>query len=619
MTAIKKAVMKLVNDATPPAGGARAMNLLITVLWMAGLCNVCGSASAEKPAGDAAPIFNVSDKNTQPQTEQDLSGKTWTLTGWTEGERPYKKNLIEREKEYQKKWGEGWAGAPHKSHADSFIMNPGVWKWEEFVVIPDSRKASPGLKGNGPKWPKSQANVFAPGGGQEITAVWSVTGFGIYHVDAKTKQITYAGVIPNYEYESKSGKDMQIILKDPVPEPVKDGLDDKARLQPSRNQYGNWLTTDQVTGRVYFEQKVSAGNLLRYAEELRPYMVGGKEMLLPAILDYKDMYKQVGATPVLKDGKRAPARIAVRTSPVQLGKGQLPGPGGWGRKVILSADGRRAYFSKKSGFEEIHAYEIDTGKDLGAVPQFSMNIPKGYCSDAHQATSGSLDGMLYQCFHPGCGTGPGRLFSVDLKTGKILRLYDSLQAWPALEFGSNRSEQEDARKRWLTLLRTSCSSGPADAINLQFRTTCFQTQCPRTGAIINGGWDGSGLWRYHDGFVTSMAQTLQMTSNDARPEWKGQNVAAFGSLQSCPDVAPDGSIWLTDCEISDRYFTGDKLRLEGTRVMHLWRTDWPMEQPVNGYADQFVSPEKREAMMLEYCKKYMAEYAEMSKIYQAGR
>ena len=104
-----------------------------------------------------------------------------------------------------------------------------------------------------------------------------------------------------------------------------------------------------------------------------------------------------------------------------------------------------------------------------------------------------------------------------------------------------------------------------------------------------------------------------MGSENPRPEWKGQNVAGFGSLQSCPDVAPDGSIWLTDASISDRYFKGDKLRLEGTRILHLWRTDWPKEQPVNGYANKFLSPEDREALMLEYAKKYIANYAANSK------
>lgn len=176
--------------------------------------------------------------------EKDASGKEWTLTEWKEGERPYKKALAEREAEYQKKWGESWRGAPHVSQGGHYIMSPGVWKWEEFVVIPDSRKASPGVRRNNPGWQKSQANVFAPGGGDKVTAVWSVTSFGIYHVDATTKQISFAGVIPAYTYEAQKDKSLVVKFAQPLPEPVKDGLDGAARLQPSRNGFGNWLTVD---------------------------------------------------------------------------------------------------------------------------------------------------------------------------------------------------------------------------------------------------------------------------------------------------------------------------------------------------------------------------------------
>jgi hypothetical protein len=457
-----------VATSSIPLGGLLvkiSLGLAATVLLTVGVINTRWCESAEKPAPkpvaeDKAPPANSEAVSVETRKEKDLAGKEWTLTEWTEGTRPYKKNLIEREKSYKEKWGEGWAGAPHKSQGASFTMNPGAWKWEEFVVIPDSRKASPSVKGEMKRWGKSQANVFAPGGGSEVTVVWSVTNFGIYHVDAKMKQITFAGVLPNFEYEANPDKTLRVKLLDPIPEPCKDGLGDKARMQPSRSPYGNWLTTDQVTGRVYFEQKLTSGNLLRYAEELRPYTVGGKEMLLPAILDYKEMYKKVGAEPVMKDGKRAPAQIAVRTTPAKLGRGHLFNTRGWGQKVILSADGRLAYFGMKNGFDDIHAFEIDTGKDMGAIPAFAQNMPKGYFSDGHEATSGNMDDMFYQCFHPGCGRGPGRLCSVSLKTGKITPLYDSLMAWPELEAGQkDMGKAGEARKRFGTVCKEVGTTG----------------------------------------------------------------------------------------------------------------------------------------------------------------
>ncbi len=152
-----------------------------------------------------------------------------------------------------------------------------------------------------------------------------------------------------------------------------------------------------------------------------------------------------------------------------------------------------------------------------------------------------------------------------------------------------------------------------------FKTTCFFFRCPRTGAVASGGWDGVGFRRYHDGFVTALAM-----GEDCRPEWKGQPVASIRTLQSCPDVAPNGGVWFVDnmyvgsrlvrnCKDSERVSKlGAK---EDLRIMRLRRTDWPKEQPVAGYWNKFLSPEKREALMLEHAKKYIANYAELSKIY----
>jgi hypothetical protein len=472
--------------------------------------------------------------------EKDASGKEWTLTDWKEGERPYKKALAEREAEYQKKWGESWRGAPHKSQGGNYIMSPGVWKWEEFLVIPDARKSTP-LTYATPAH-VSQACVYSPGGGAEVTTVWAMAGFGIYHVDAKTKQIAYAGVLPKFEYRGGDPNPNypKATFLEPLPEPLTDGLDDKARLHPTIGA----STVDQVTGRVYFVQGVKRsaellGRLkgpaaLRYAEELRPYTVGGQEMLLPAILDYKEMYKKVGAEPVMKDGKRAPARIAIRTSPIRL---DHLNAGNLGRKLMLSPDGRTTWFITRPNWppkddDEKHAFEIDTGKDLGALPKF-QDVPKQYVADRHWASCGNLDGLLYVFRHPGCGQGPGRLFSIDLKTAQVTRLYDSLMAWPELEEGGSNSRQ--ARDAYFNALRAAgTNDGPADSVSLKFVTTSFAFQCPRTGAVMHGGWDACGIRRYHDGFVTSVAQTPQMNSNSPRPEWAGQNVAAFGSLFTPP-------------------------------------------------------------------------------------
>jgi hypothetical protein len=46
-----------------------------------------------------------------------------------------------------------------------------------------------------------------------------------------------------------------------------------------------------------------------------------------------------------------------------------------------------------------------------------------------------------------------------------------------------------------------------------------------------------------------------------------------------------------------------------------YRTDWPKEQPEYGYGEKFMPKARLEELMLEYAKKYIANYAELSKVY----
>jgi len=573
---------------------------------------VLSSAGAGEGAGDKKKV-----------RVKDSSGKTWELNDWAEGTRPYKKNLLEREKAYKETWGEHWAGAPYKSQGGAYTMTPGTWKWEELVVIPDGKKACPSDNPIKHPWSKSQALVYAPGGTEDATAVYAVCTFGFYHVDPKTKATQYVGWMPTSEtVKNKKGGDSWVYgttrgMGKPQPPPpggyLQDGLDDKARLVPKPSTAR--CTVDPVTGRVYFMQgtvpyrnRFKGPYKLRYVEKLLPYTVGGRELLLPAFLDHDDLFKKIGAEPVMKNGVRAPPRFAVRTTPVTVYR--APGFGAYGgNKIMLSPDGRSVFIKKKKGgyLAEVHQVEIDTGKELGAVRP-PASVPRGAAQDGHGAVCMGSDGVIYQCKHTGCGGGPGRLFRVDTATGRVTMLYDSMPTWDP-----NQAKKPAGYRETMSELK-STNDGPADATTLRFITTNFQFTCPRTGAVYNGGWDCAGIRRYHDGFVTSLAQTSQMGGAGGRPEWGKEPVACFGSLAQCPDTAPNGDVYLTNCQ-DYGMFKGAKLRVNGIRIVRLYRTDWPEEQPVNGYANKFLPPEKREKLMLEYAKKYIANYAELSKIY----
>jgi hypothetical protein len=582
------------------------------------------------------PAASAPAKPGELRREKDFAGREWQLTDWQEGERPYKKALAEREAEYRKKWGEDWAGVKANAGRSSGLYSPGKWAWEDFVVLQGARKGSPGNKAGHHRWRKAQAAVFAPG--DEVTAMYVDMTHGIYHIDPFTKETVHAGVEWK-DLKYHTDKNAWIVWDETQPELLKDGLDGNARLFAPRNEFGNYVTVDPVTGRLYFSQgtriremnangyvRATADIRLRYVEKLLPYKVGGKEMLLPAILDHNEMYKKVGAEPVMAGGKRAKPRLAVRTTPIK--DFAMAGFGhGWGKKIALTPDGKAVLAQAPGqaggavGKGKVNILEIDTGKVLGEV-KVDGALPPSYAADAHEAACGpEIDGLLYCCRHPGCGRGPGRLFSLDPKTGKITRLYDSLMAWPSHQAGGDASARESglSARRASSAASGSLQDGPADAVTLDFVTTCFQNQCPRTGAVVNGGWDGSGLRRYHDGFVTTWIDTQHGRGEVrfGRPEWNGY-VSDFGNLQQPPAIAPDGSIYIVDVSM-------DGLSPEMKRINTAWdgdvlvirisRTDWPKEQPVNGYANQFLSPEKREELRLEYVKKYIADYAELSRIY----
>ena len=159
------------------------------------------------------------------------------------------------------------------------------------------------------------------------------------------------------------------------------------------------------------------------------------------------------------------------------------------------------------------------------------------------------------------------------------------------------------------LLSRNCIDGPADAKSLNFTSTLWQVQCPRTGAIINGGWDNSGIRRYHDGFVTSIVSGDEMYRVPPRPDWERAPLGkrqpaspAFYHGNCNPSIAPNGDLYIPDVNSGI------------ARILRIYRTDWPQEQPINGYAEKYLPAEKVEALMLEYAQNYIRNYDENNKL-----
>ncbi|MCF8063147.1 MAG: hypothetical protein K9M82_11565, partial [Deltaproteobacteria bacterium] len=427
---------------------------------------------------------------------KDSEGKTWELSNWNEGSRPYAKALVKREAGYRREWGEHWAGPSYqlrkRARYGTFTMSPGRWGWEEIAVIPGGKSACPFYKASHyHPWIKSQALVYAPMGGA-VSDIYAAAKFGMYHVDPDTREVSYVGWMPPSRRVpiGKHG-DAFVYDGDPPVDLGRDGLDDRAGMQPARTSGSLWMTVDPVTGRVFFVQgtgpmrhgMLSGPYVLRFVEKLLPYRVEGRKMLLPAFLDHQRLYEKVGAEPVFEGGERAPYRFAVRTTPVRaVDLATIATAPRVGAKVLLSPDGKVTWLRTHRGsgdFAGVHAVDIATGKDLGAVERPGA-FPRDIERDRHAAICSRFDGWIYACKHTGSTGGPGKLFRFHPQRGTLQMLYDSTVTW-----------EHDAKRpsgyRELQKALQSGTDGPADATTLKFETTCFQVQCPRTGAIFNGG------------------------------------------------------------------------------------------------------------------------------------
>jgi hypothetical protein len=176
-----------------------------------------------------------------------------------------------------------------------------------------------------------------------------------------------------------------------------------------------------------------------------------------------------------------------------------------------------------------------------------------------------------------------RLFSIEPTSGRVTFLYDS---------------SSKLHKKPGNLLNSpGLLDGPADAQTLQAVSTKWQIQCPRTGAIYNGGWDGSGLRRYHDGFVT----TLYSGGANGRDTWPQASAFNGDSNGVQGTFAPNGDVYVADPGFIPQ------------RIVRIYRADWPKEQPEYGYGEKFMPKARLEELMREYAQKYIANHEAESK------
>jgi hypothetical protein len=514
------------------------------------------------------------------KVETDVIEQNWELKDWKEGTRPYPKSLKKREKWYKEKWGENWYGPRVKRR----IYTPGNWQWEVFTTVPEDiavkiKGEKKGRKSWGDRWGVYLV-IWAPMGDQ-VTDVYVLADYSLFHYDPMNKK--------------------SLLIGDPHNDGLRDGKEDYALLSP----HNRAMTLDPVTGRIYFVQQVKKSRVWRYVEKLLPYECkpNGAVCYLPAVLDLNEMYSKVKGpfgeklTPVVTKGERAAPVFVVRSNS-SLKTLVIPGSKR-GRRPLVTPDGTGVYFANKwaqytyTNFDNMALFNVNTGGKINSIsindeiPRNNWNGERSWAPDGpgtHGGNNVGYEGLIYNSQHGGAGGGPGRMFAIDPSAGSLTMLYDSM------------AEDGSWKKR-----KSKVIDGPADAKTLDFRSTNWQTQCPRTGAVINGGWDNSGIRRYHDGFVTTMVgHNFGGFSKPPRPGWKSgfENV----HRNSNPSVAPNGDLYIADVNSDE------------ARIIRICRTDWPDEQPVNGYAAKHLTKEQILALRMDYARNYIEKYKANNKV-----
>jgi hypothetical protein len=474
----------------------------------------------------------------------DNKGRSWTLLDSKIG--PWPKDLREREVAYRAKNGEHWDG-PLYSWC---VLSPGDWRFEYLATFDSSFETaiqgSAGKRVWGGNWPFQ--DIYCPGGGAATDLYISATSF-IVHFDMRDRTAA--------------------IIGQPTKKGTEDGWHSDAAVSVGQG------TVDRISGRYYWGQG-------RYVEKLLPFKDSqtNEVLWLPAFLyDYSGMYRNVPSpkgNSIIPVTGQAPV-FWVGSTKLNVQLFSLSRRGG---RPVFTSDFQALYSTKRRStvvgilhFDTLFTVNLTTKAQRSIPLSESQPVRAGSSINgpaSHGGVCGGFDGNIYLVETTGAGGGPCRMFMFDPQTGKFTILYDSL-------FEGTPGTHID---------------GPADAQTLRSFSTKWQAQCPRTGAILNGGWDFSGVRRYQDGFVTSLYGSK--FDGQGRPGWKGHPDLRHQNCNGA--LASDGSLIQADAHARP------------PRIWRAYRTDWPTSRPVNWYAETQMSKAKLEQLMLDYARNYVANY-----------
>lgn len=237
---------------------------------------------------------------------------------------------------------------------------------------------------------------------------------------------------------------------------------------------------------------------------------------------------------------------------------------GLGQYLFVSLDGQYLYLIRHDNkVTKINQIDIGTGRIVSSkkVKYGDYVLVK---KNWHTSMEMGTDGYIYLGSGGECGGNAMSLYKIDPLSGQATKVFDTYR-------GPNGQMDTRKDREWYKAILGGLveADGPVGNPYLFCRSTSDITYCPRSGAIYFAGWDGYGIRRYLDGYLTTLISPF---GDHTKPKnfqglRHGLGTAVNGLIDfvhgsNSIGIAPNGDIYMN---------------AQGA-VMRIFRRDWPFSE-----------------------------------------
>ena len=233
-----------------------------------------------------------------------------------------------------------------------------------------------------------------------------------------------------------------------------------------------------------------------------------------------------------------------------------------GQFLLVSSDGNFVYIIHHDYNKTILSkLSVNSGKVLSRINVSDENGKNVIKLNWHTNVDMGMDGFIYLGSGGEAGGNGMSLYRINPENGYSETIFNTYR-------GQNGQMDTRKDKKWYASILKGdvMADGPAGSPYLFCRSTADITCCPRTGAIYFSGWDGYGIRRFFDGYLTTLISPYGDADHPKafeglRPGLGKQGYGlcnfVYGSLSI--GVDPKGDIYMN---------------AQGS-IMKIYRTDWP--------------------------------------------